>query len=105
MRAVAVTFSVFGFWAFLRLVNVEIYHFMPLGASGSEGGLIDAALASIFGLIASIIALIFSFLHFRRAQGIKSARVLLGWSGFLLLGFLMIFVKMSVDYSHAQAAN
>ena len=105
MRAIGVIFSIFGFYALLRLANVEIYQFMPIGAYGPEGGLIDAALASIFGLIASILALVFSFLHFRRAQGVKSARALLWWSGFLLLGFLMIFIKMSLNYSHAQAAN
>ena len=69
MRAIAVIFSLFGFYSLLSLTDVEIYHFMPIGASGSERGLIDAAFASIFGSIASIIALLFSFLHFRRAQG------------------------------------
>jgi len=60
---------------------------MPLGASGSEGGLIDAALASIFGLIASIIALIFSFLHFRRAQASRVPECFSAGTAFLLLGF------------------
>jgi len=98
MRTIAAIFSVLAFYALLRLANVEVYHFMPASASGLEAGLIDAALASLFGLVASIIALTFSFLDFRRARTVKSARVLLGWCGFLLLGFLLIFVKVALDY-------
>ena len=61
MGIVAFIFSTLAFYALLRLVNVEIYHFMPTGSSGPEGGLIDAALASLVGLVTSAIALLLSF--------------------------------------------
>jgi len=102
MGTIALIFSGLAFYALLRLVNVEVYHFMPTGSPGPEGGLIEAALASIFGLATSTIALLFSFLHFRRDRSARPARALFAWCAFLPVGFLIVFAKMALDYYHGQ---
>lgn len=96
MRLIALLFSALAFYALLRLINVEVYHFMPAANSGPEGGLIDAALAAMFGLGATLVALIFALLHFRKSSRSKSSRLLLGWCGLLLLGFLLVFLKVAL---------
>src|SRR6476660_6093386 len=78
MRIAALIFSLISFCGLLMLVNVEVYHFMP-ASSGPEGGLIDRALGFVFGGIASLIALLFAFLHFRRVRSGKFSRWLLAW--------------------------
>src|SRR5437016_1710795 len=75
MRILALIFSAISFYGLLLLVNVEIYHFMPASA-GPEGGLIDGALGLMFGGIASLVALLFAFLHFRRARSARLSRLL-----------------------------
>ena len=98
----AFIFAMVAFYALLRLANVEIYHFMSTGSFGPEGGLIDSALASLVGLVASAVALLLSYLHLRRNRNAQGNRVLFAWCCVLPLGFLIVFAKMAVDYSHAQ---
>src|SRR2546421_12614022 len=103
MRIAAFIFSLISFCGLLMLVNVEVYHFMP-ASSGPEGGLIDGALGFVFGGIASLIALLFAFLHFWRVQSAKSSRLLLAWCCLVLLGFVFVLFHMILDYRHAHAA-
>jgi len=98
----AFIFSLLAFYALLRLINVEVYHFMPTGSFGPEGGLIDAALGALVGLVTSAAALLLSYLHLRRNRNAQGNRVLFAWCCVLPLGFLIVFAKMAVDYSHAQ---
>src|SRR5262249_48746433 len=100
MGIAASTFSLISFWGLLMLVNVEVYHFMPV-SSGPEGGLIDGALGFVFGSIAALIALLLAFLHFRRFRSAKLPRFLLGWCCLVLLGFVFVLVHMILDYAHA----
>ena len=103
MRIAALIFSLISFCGLLMLVNVEVYHFMP-ASSGPEGGLIDGALGFVFGGIASLIALLFAFLHFWRVQSAKSSRLLLAWCCLVLLGFVFVLFHMILDYRPAHAA-
>lgn len=102
MRAAAVIFSLISFYGLLTLMNVEVYHFMP-SSSGLEGGLIEGALGLVFGGVTALIALLFSFLHFRRARSAKSSRLLLAWCCLVSLGFVFVLFYMFLSYSHAQA--
>ena len=103
MRISALIFSLISFYGLLTLVNVEVYHFMP-ASSGPEGGLIDAGLGLVFGGTASLIALLFAFLHFLRAQSARPARLLLAWCCLVSLGFVFVLFYMMLDYGHAHAA-
>ena len=103
MRIAALIFSLISFCGLLMLVNVEVYRFMPV-SSGPEGGLIDGALGFVFGGIASLIALLFAFLHFRRARSARFSHVLLAWCCLVSLGFVFVFLHMILDYRHAHAA-
>ncbi|HTL29916.1 MAG TPA: hypothetical protein VL282_11875, partial [Tepidisphaeraceae bacterium] len=87
----------------LNVVNVEVYHFMPV-SPGPEGGLMDAGMGFVFGGIASLIALLFAFLHFWRRQSAKSSRLLLAWCCLVSLGFVFAFFHMMSDYGRAHAA-
>jgi hypothetical protein len=98
VRTLSLIFSAISFFGLLMLVNVEVYHFMPASA-GPEGGLIDGALGLIFGGIASLVALLFAFLHFRRARSASFSRLLLVWCCFVPVSFIMVFI-----YSYAHAA-
>jgi hypothetical protein len=102
MRTLALMFSAISFYGLLMLVNVEVYHFMPASA-GPEGGLIDAALGLIFGGIASLAALLFAFLHFRRTRGAGFSQLLLQWCSVVSFGFIVVLVQMILDYRHAHA--
>lgn len=104
MPPLALIFSAISFYGLLMLVNVEVYHFMPASA-GPEGGLIDAALGLIFGGIASLVALLFAFLHFRRARSAGFSRLLLRWCSVVSFGFILVLVHMILDYRHAHAAE
>ena len=104
MRTLAVVFSAFGLYGLLKLINVEVYHFMPVGGYGSERGLIEAALGLVFGGGSALIALLFAFLHFRRARSARVSRLLLAWCCFLTLGFVIVFVYALLDSRHTQAA-
>ena len=103
MRILALIFSAISFYGLLVLVNVEIFHFMP-ASSGPEGGLIGAGLGLVFGGIASLVALLCAFLHFRRSQSARFSRLLLQWCGVVTLGFILILIHMILDYRHAHAA-
>ena len=103
MRIAALIFSLISFCGLLMLVNVEVYHFMP-ASSGPEGGLIDAALGFVFGGIASLVALLFAFLHFWRVRSATSSRLLLAWCCLVSLGFVFVLFHMMLDYGHAHAA-
>ena len=103
MRALAIIFSLVGFYGLLMLVDVEIYPFMP-GKSGHEDGMIIGAMGLIYGGIASLIALLFAFLHYRRARSARFSRLLLQWCCLVLLGFILVLIYMILDYRHAQAA-
>lgn len=103
MRIAAMIFSLISFWGLLMLVNVEVYHFMP-ASSGPEGGLIDAGLGFVFGGIASLIALVFAFLHFLRVRSTRFSHFLLAWCCLVSLGFVFVFFHMMLDYGHAHAA-
>src|SRR5258708_28996897 len=103
MRILSLIFSAISFCGLLMLVNVEIYHFMP-GSAGPEGGLIDGALGWIFGGIASLVALLFAFLHFRSARSARFSRLLLQWCSIVSLGFILVLIHMILDYRHAHAA-
>jgi uncharacterized membrane protein len=94
-------FSVIAFYGLLLLVNVEIFHFMP-SSSGPEGGLIDASIGLIFGGVAALAALLFAFLHFRRARNARFSRLLLQWCGAVTVGFFLVIIYMIADYSHAH---
>lgn len=89
MSIAALIFSLIGVWGLLMVVNVEVYHFMA-ASSGPEGGLIDGALGFVFGGIASLIALLFAFLHFRRVRSAKFSRILLVWCCLVVLGFVLV---------------
>ncbi len=103
MRILALVFSAISVYGLLLLVNVEIFHFMP-ASSGSEGGLIDAGIGLVYGGGASLAALLFAFLHFRRARSARFARLLLLWCGIVTLGFILILFHMILDYRRAQGA-
>ena len=103
MRIATFIFSLISFCGLLMLVNVEVYHFIP-ASSGPEGGLIDGALALVFGGIAALVALLFAFLHFWRVRSATSSRLLLAWCCLVLLGFVFVLLHMILDYSHAHAA-
>lgn len=103
MRIAALIFSLMGFFGLLMLVNVEIYRFMP-ASSGPEGGLIDGALGFVFGGTASLIALLFAFLNFRRVRSARFSRLLLAWCCLVSLGFVFVLFHMILDYRHAHAA-
>jgi len=92
MRILALIFSAIGIYELLQLVNVEVVRFMPVHASGPEGGLIVAGMALLFGTAASVIALMLAFIQFRRAQGERGARLLLAWCSLVPLGFITVFV-------------
>jgi len=100
MRTLALIFSAISFYGLLRLVNVEIYHFMP-GRAGPESGMIDGALGLIFGGIASLVALVFALLHFRRTRSGRFSRLLLQWCSIVSLGFALVLIYMILDYRHA----
>src|SRR4051794_29025923 len=97
MRMLALIFSAISFYGLLLLVNAQILHFMPAG-SGPEGGLIDAGIGLVFGGIASLIALLFAFIHFRRGRSGRFSRLLLAWCCFVPVSFVMAFI-----YSCAHA--
>ena|ERR1700722_4150033 len=103
MRILALIFSAISFYGLLLLVNVEIFHFMP-ARSGPEGGLIDAGIGLAYGGIASLLALLFAFLHFRRARSARFSRLLFLWCGIVTLGFILVFIHMIFDYRRAQGA-
>lgn len=89
MRIAALIFSLISFCELLMLVNVEVYHFMPVSA-GPEGGLIDGGLGFLLGGIASLIALVCAFLHFWRVCSSKSSRFLLAWCCLVSLSFVLV---------------
>ena len=104
MRILALMFSAFSICGLLLLVNVEIFRFMP-ASSGPEGGLIDAGIGLVFGGIASLVALLFAFLHFRRHRSAKLSRLLLLWCGFVTLCFILVaLIHILVDLKHTHAA-
>jgi hypothetical protein len=103
MRALALIFSAISLYGLLLLVNAEILHFMP-ASSGPEGGLIDAALGLVFGGIASLVALLFAFVHFRRARSTRFSRLLLQWCGVVALEFVLVLIHMILDHGRAHAA-
>ncbi len=104
MRILALIFSVISSYGLLMVVNAEFYRFsfMPR-SSGSEGGLIEMALGLMFGGIASLIALLFAFLHFRRARHTRFSRLLLIWCGLVILGFVFVLIYLELDYRHVHA--
>jgi len=102
MRILALMFSAISFYGLLMLVNVEIYHFMPASA-GPEGGMITGTIGLIYGGIASLVALLFAFLHFRRARSARFSRLLLQWCCLVSLSFTLVLIHMILDYRHAQA--
>jgi len=112
LLVLAVISSAIAFYALFRLAECEFYtfyKFLPASLQvheyGSEGGMIEFALDLIFGGSASFIALLFASIHFFRNRNIKSARLLLGWCCFLVLGFLAMFVYDLLDYFKVQAAH
>ena len=58
----------------------------------------------VFGGIASLVALLFAFLHFRRDRSAKFSRLLLQWCGVVTVGFILVLIRMILDYAHAHAA-
>lgn len=98
MRILALIFSAISFYGLLLLMNVEVFHFMP-ASSGPEGGLIDAGIGLVFGGIASLVALVFAFLHFRRARSKRFAHLLLAWCCFVPASFIMMFIY---SYTHTS---
>jgi len=96
MRTLAVIFSAFGLYGLLKLINVEIYHFMPVGGSGSERGLIEAALGLVFGGGSALIASLLAFLHFRCDRNARVSRLLLAWCCFVTLGFVVVAVYVEL---------
>jgi hypothetical protein len=96
-------FSLISVWGLLNVVNVEFYRFMPV-SPGPEGGLMDAGLGFVVGGIASLIALLFAFLHFWRRPRAMSSRVLLAWCCLVSLGFVFDYLHMMSEYGRAHAA-
>ena len=92
MRILALLFSAIGVYELLQLVNIEIVRFLPVQASGPEGGMIVAAMALTFGSAAAMIALLFAFANFRRAQNQRSSRLLLAWCSLVPIGFVAVFL-------------
>lgn len=103
MRITTLIFSLIGFYGLLRLINVEIYQFMPMGTPGPESGLIEAALAMMFGGISSLIALVLAFVHFLRHRKSLASRWLLAWCCLLILGFVIVLIHVEMDYRRAEA--
>jgi hypothetical protein len=99
MRVLVFIFSAIGFYGLLQFFNVEVYQFIPVRSYGSEGGLIVAAMALMFGGGASLVALLFALLHYRRARSDRGSRLLLSWCSFMPLCFIAIYI-----YSYAHAA-
>jgi hypothetical protein len=91
-------FSAISFYGLLQFFNVEVYQFIPVRSHGPEDGMIVAAMALMFGGGASLVALLFAFLHHRRARS-RGSRLLLSWCSLVPLGFIAIFI-----YSYAYAA-
>ena len=87
MRTFAIIFFGVGFYFLLRRVDFA-FQIIPLRVYGSEGGLIEIAIDTIFGGGAALVALLFAFIHFMRARQAKFARVLLASCCVLLLGFI-----------------
>ena len=104
MCILGLIFSLLGFYGLLMLVNVEVFRFMPV-SSGAEGGMIDGAIGFVFGGIATLLALAFAILHFRRAQNIKGPRLLLAWCSLVLIGFVVLLIHMVLNYRHAQSSS
>jgi len=103
MRVLALIFSAISLYGLLLLVNVEIFHFMP-ASPGPEGGLMDAGIGFVFGGAASLVALLFAFLHFCRTRGARFPRLLLLWCGLVTVCFILVYMHMMSDYRHAHAA-
>lgn len=62
--------------------------------------MIVAGMALMFGGGASLVAVLFAFLHYRRDRSDRGSRLLLSWCSFVLLGFIAIFI-----YSYAHALS
>ena len=99
MRVLAFIFSAISFCGLLQFFNVAIYQFIPVRSYGSEGGMIVAAMALMFGGGASLVALLFAFLHYRLTRSDRGSRLLLSWCSFVPLGFIAIFI-----YSYVHVA-
>lgn len=102
MRILALIFSAISFYGLLQLVNVEIYQFIPVHSYGSEGGLIVAAMALMFGGGAALVALLFAFLHYRRTRSSVFSRYLMAWCWLVIFGFIGVLAYMELDYQKSR---
>jgi len=64
---------------------------VPLRLGSPESGAFVARVALFGGAASSIAAALFAFLHFWKDRRAQSSRLLLGWCGLLLLGFVILF--------------
>ncbi|HEV2694340.1 MAG TPA: hypothetical protein VG347_15715 [Verrucomicrobiae bacterium] len=100
MRILALIFSAIGIYELLQLVNVEVYHFLPVRSHSFEDGLIVASMALIFGSAASVISLLFASAQFRRDKNRRSSQLLLVWCSLVPAGFIIVFL-----YTYAAAVS
>jgi hypothetical protein len=92
MRIAALIFSLIGSYFLLRRADFA-FQFIPLQASGPEGGLIEIGIDMTFGLGASVLASVLAFIHLLHTRSMASrssklSGVLLAWCCLVLLGFV-----------------
>jgi hypothetical protein len=95
LRLFTILFSAMGFYLLLRRYNFA-FQIIPMAASGHEGGIIEIAVDTLYGMGASFIAVILAFIHLQcsdsnKAVSMKFAKLLLAFCCVLLLGFFGAF--------------
>ena len=91
VKILAIIFAAAGSYCFLRRLDFAL-HFIPLHAYGDEGRWRMLGIDTVFGALASLVAWLLAYVHFRCARESKVARAVLGWCWLLVLGFLAFVV-------------
>ena len=91
MRTLIIIFLGIGLYFLLRRVDF-IFQWIPVHVYGSEGGLIEIGIDTVFGAGATFLALVLGIIHFIRRRQSRFARPLLVWCILQLIGFIGFFI-------------